>query len=165
MKRKLHTHLDRMLPSVADRVRSKQSQQKATHDYHARERTIEDGQAVYAKDFRYKKTWMPGTVVGKIGPVSARIQFDNGRVVRRHQDHVRVCGKEVVTESVASDIPEIVPMGDSDSVATSPTPGSSDPPDTTAPSAESTESSVNLSPKQSRPLRGRVRPGYLEDYQ
>lgn len=61
MKRKLHTQLDRMLPSVADRLRSKQSQQKATHDYHARERTIEEGQAVYAKDFRYKKTWMPGT--------------------------------------------------------------------------------------------------------
>ena len=39
MKRKLHTQLNRMLPSVADRVRSKQSQQKATHDYH-RERTI-----------------------------------------------------------------------------------------------------------------------------
>ena len=71
-----------------------------------------------------------------------------------------------MTESVASDIPEIVPMGDSDSVAISPTPGSSDPPDISkSPSAASTELSVNLSPKQSRPLRGRVRPAYLEDYQ
>lgn len=71
-----------------------------------------------------------------------------------------------MTESVASDIPEIVPMGVSDSVSTLPTPGSSDPPDIPkSPSAASTESSVNLSPKQSRPLRRRVRPAYLEDYQ
>ena len=52
-----------------------------------------------------------------------------------------------MTESVASHIPEIVPMGVSDSFATLPTPGSSDPPDILKfPFAASTESSVNLSP-------------------
>ena len=63
MKRKVRTHLDRLVPSVADRVRNKQSQQKAAHDYHAQEREIQEGQAVYAKDFRYKKNWIPGTVI------------------------------------------------------------------------------------------------------
>ena len=166
MKRKLHTQLDRIFPSVADRVRNKQCQQKAAHDYHARERTIKEGQAVYAKDFRYKKTWMPGTVVEKTGPVSARIQLDNGTVIRRHQDHVLVREKVVGTESVASEIPEIVPMGVSESVATAPTPSSCDPPDIPkSPLAASTESPVNPSPRQSRPVRRRVRPAYLEDYQ
>ena len=56
MKRRLHTHLNQLVPSIADRVRNKQSQQKAAHDYHAKEREILEGQAVYAKDFRYKKT-------------------------------------------------------------------------------------------------------------
>ena len=71
MKRKLHTQLNQIVPSIANRVRNKQSQQKVAHDYHAREREIQEGQAVYAKDFRYKKTWIPGTVTEKTGPVSA----------------------------------------------------------------------------------------------
>ena len=53
MKWRLHTHLNQLVPSITDRVRSKQSQQKAAHDYHAKEREILEGQAVYAKDFRY----------------------------------------------------------------------------------------------------------------
>ena len=81
-KRKLHTQLDRIFPSVADRVRSKQSKQKAVRYYHATEGTLEEGQAVHAKDFRYKKTWIPGTLVEKTGPVSARIQLDDGTVIR-----------------------------------------------------------------------------------
>ena len=64
MKGKLRTHLDRLVPIVADRARNKQSQQKVAHDYHVQEREIQEGQAVYAKDFRYKKIWIPGT-----GPV------------------------------------------------------------------------------------------------
>ena len=38
MKRKLHTQLNQIVPSIANRVRNKQSQQKVAHDYHARER-------------------------------------------------------------------------------------------------------------------------------
>ena len=40
MKRRLHTQLNQLIPSVANRVRNKQSQQKAAHDYHAKEREI-----------------------------------------------------------------------------------------------------------------------------
>ena len=62
MKRRLHTTLNQLVPSIADRVRNKQSQQKAAHDYRAKEREILEGQAVYTKDFRYKKARLPGTV-------------------------------------------------------------------------------------------------------
>ena len=65
MKRKLHTQLDRIFPSVADRVRSKQCKQKAVHDYQAKERTLEEDQAVHAKDFRYEKTWLRHGFGGK----------------------------------------------------------------------------------------------------
>ncbi|XP_044184326.1 LOW QUALITY PROTEIN: uncharacterized protein K02A2.6-like [Acropora millepora] len=117
MKRKLHTQLDRIFPSVADRVRSKQSKQKAVHDYHAKERTLEEVRAVHAKDFRYKKTWLPGTLVEKTGPVSARIQLDDGTVIRRHQDHVRVRESETATASITSEIPEATPVVISEPVA------------------------------------------------
>ena len=70
MKRKLHTRLNRLIPSIANRVQDKQSQQKTAHDYHAKEREMVEGQAVYAKDFRRKKTWMSGTIVEKTGLVS-----------------------------------------------------------------------------------------------
>ena len=86
MKRRLHTQLNQLVPSIANRVRNKQSQQKAAHDYHAKEREILEDQAVYARDFRNKKAWMSGTVVEKTGQVSARVQLDDGTVIRRHQD-------------------------------------------------------------------------------
>ena len=36
MKRRLHTQLNQLVPSVENRVRNIQSQQKAAHDYHAK---------------------------------------------------------------------------------------------------------------------------------
>ena len=170
MKRKLRTQLDRLYPNVADRVRSKQSKQKAAHDYHAKERILDEGQAVYVKDFRYKETWMPGTVVDKTGPVSARIQLDDGSVIRRHQDHVRVRESKPALDTVGSEVLEAAPMAISIPVATSEPDASSPPksssPDTPKPPPTSpVKSPVNLSPKQSRPVRRRVRPAYLEDYQ
>ena len=110
MKRKLRTQLDRLYPNVTDRVRSKQSKKKAAYDYNAKERTLDEGQAVYVNDFRYKKTWMSGTVVDKKGPVSARIQLDYGSVILRHQDHVRVRGSEPAADTVASEVLEVTPM-------------------------------------------------------
>ena len=57
---RLHTHLNQLVPSIADRASNNQFQQKAAHDYHAKDRKIQEGQAVYAKDFQYKKAWRPG---------------------------------------------------------------------------------------------------------
>ena len=164
MKRKLRTQLYRLCPNVADR--SKQFKQKAAHDYHAKKRTLDEGQAVYVKDFRHKKTWMPGTVVDKTGPVSARIQLDDGSVIRRHQDHVRVRGSQPAADTVASEVLEATPMAISIPVATS-EPDASSPPNTSSPDTPKPPSTspVNLSPKQSRPVRRRVQPAYLKDYQ
>ena len=166
MKRKLHTQLDRLYPNVADRVRSKQAKQKAAHDYHAKERTLDEGQAEHVKDFRYKKTWMPGTVVDKTGPVSARIQLDDGSVIRRHQDHVRVRGSEPAADTVASEVLQATPMAISIPVPTS-EPDAFSQPNTSSPdnSKPPSTSPVNLRPKQSHPVRRRVQPTYWKDYQ
>ena len=165
MKRKLRTQLDRLVTSVADRVRNKQSQQKVAHDYHAQEREIQEGQAVYAKDFRYKKTWIPGTVVEKTGPVSVRVQLDDGTVIRRHQDHVRNRSNEVVTQQAASDIPEVVPVVLPERVTVPPVIDVSEQPDTPrSPLAITIETPVEASSPRTRPVRKRARPGYLKDY-
>ncbi len=96
IKRKLRAQLNRLIPSVANQVRDKQSQQKTAHDYHAMEREMVESQAVYVKDFRHKKTLMSGTIVEKTGPVSTRVQLDNGTVIWRHQNHVRRRENEVL---------------------------------------------------------------------
>lgn len=91
-----------------------------------------EGQAVYVKDFRYKKTWMPGTVVEKTGPVSARIQLDDGSVIRRHEDHVRVREREPAADTVDSEVLEAAPMAISIPFATS-EPDASSLPNTSSP--------------------------------
>lgn len=110
MKRRLHTQLNQLVPSIANRVRNKQSQHKAAHDYHAKEREILEGQAVYARDIRNKKAWISGTVVEKTGPVSARIQLDDGTVIRRHQDHVKSRKNDMAEESATSVPPNVTPV-------------------------------------------------------
>ena len=165
MKRKLHTQLNQIVPSIANRVRNKQSQQKVAHDYHAREREIQEGQAVYAKDFRYKKTWIPGTVTEKTGPVSARVLLDNGTVIRRHQDHLRSRENEVVPKQATSDLPEVVPVVLPESLTAPPTPSVRDQPDVPrSPLAAPGETPVATSLQGTRPVRKRAKPGYLKDY-
>ena len=165
MKRKVRTHLDRLVPRVADRVRNKQSQQKVAHDYHAQEREIQEGQAVYAKDFRYKKTWIPGTVIEKTGPVSVRVQLDDGIVLRRHQDHVRNRSNEVVTQQASSDIPEVVPVVLPESVTAPPITDVSEQPDIPkSPLAATVETPVEANSQRTQPVWNRARSGYLKDY-
>jgi hypothetical protein len=61
---------------------------------------------VYAKDFRKPKSWMPGTVVKKTGPVSAEIQLNDGLIIRRHQDHLRI-RTDVPQTTIASGLEDI----------------------------------------------------------
>ena len=111
---------------------------------------------------------MSGTVVEKSGPVSARVQLDNGTVIRRHQDHVRRRENDVAEEPVVgvtpSLTPGVTPVVLPESNATSPTPGVSDQLEVPkSPSAAPTQTPVKTSPLVTRPVRKRVRPGYLKD--
>ena len=54
------------------------------HNYYTKEMEILKDQVVYAKDSRYKKASMQGTVMEKTGPVSARVQLDNRTVIWQH---------------------------------------------------------------------------------
>ena len=44
---------------------------------------------VYVGNFGSGPCWLPGVVTVKTGPLSYVVQLSDGRVVRRHQDHVR----------------------------------------------------------------------------
>ena len=84
MKKKPRTQLDLLLPDTRERVLKKQSQQKLHHDYHAKDRNIQEEDIVYARDFRKKNSWIPGTIVRKTGPVSTEVELEDGTVIRRN---------------------------------------------------------------------------------
>ncbi len=41
------------------------------------------------KDFQTNGTWLPGSIVQQTGPVSYKAEIGDGRVLRRHLDHIR----------------------------------------------------------------------------
>ena len=68
-----------------------QAKQKATHDVHARMlREFYPGDCrVLVKDLRKEDTWWPGSVAECSRPRSYVVVLNDGRVWKRHVDHVR----------------------------------------------------------------------------
>ena len=109
MGRSLRTRLDLLRPSCADRVQSRQSQQKTTHDQHARPRELELGQSVMTRNFRPGSDWVPGIILRKSGPLSYLVKVGDGQVWKRHVDHLRKCGASQETDNREPEDPLIFP--------------------------------------------------------
>ena len=110
--RQPRTKFDLLRPNAAERVESKQLQQKENHDGSARDRGFHIGDPVYAKNFGQGQRWWPGIVVEVTGPVSYRVSLESGHVIRRHQDHLRI--RRNAQEGLESELvaPETVPAQD-----------------------------------------------------
>ena len=87
--RRPRSHLDLMHPDIGRRVHQQQQKQVEKHNMHAKDRTLRVGETVFVMNFDGKSKWLCGVIVEQTGPVSFRIRLDDGRVVRRHVDHVR----------------------------------------------------------------------------
>ena len=79
----------RLKPHTAERVENKQLQQKAKHDATAKSRVFQVGDLVFVKNYGSGQRWLSGRIVTCTGPVSFRVQLDDGRVRRCHQDQLR----------------------------------------------------------------------------
>ena len=157
-KRKPHTQLDLLLPNTHKRVLKKQSQQKFQHDYHAKDRNIQKEDTVYARDFRKKNTWIPGTIVRKTGPVSTEVELEDGTVIRRHQDHIRPRPNPEPTPPEATKDQNSVPANPVSTTSHDQLEQTERQP--AAPPIQPVESSQI----KTRPVRNRTRPQYLKDY-
>ena len=82
--RKPRSRLDLVYPEIGRKVRQSQASQKEAHDWHAKERTMQEGEAV----FRRGPRWLPGILKESTGPTSFAVQLEDGRFLRRHQDHL-----------------------------------------------------------------------------
>ena len=78
-------------PSTAERVCKKQIQQEMMHDVHARKRTISVDDPVFIRNFcNTGKKWIPGIVTEVRGQQIIFCELPDGRIVRRHINHVRI---------------------------------------------------------------------------
>ena len=66
-----------------------QAKQKARHDKTAKVRVFNKGDTVLVRNFPSGKGWIRGTIVKSLSPVSYRVTLSSGKVVKRHQDHLR----------------------------------------------------------------------------
>ena len=72
MGHRLRTQLDHLKPDLSRRVELNQSRQKHSHDAHASDRSVGEGDSVYVRNFTpgAHSKWLSGQVLSKTGPVS-----------------------------------------------------------------------------------------------
>lgn len=59
------------------------------HDCHTKERVLEVGDAVFARNYSAGDKWIPGVISMKSGPLSYHVTLTDDRVVRRHVDQLQ----------------------------------------------------------------------------
>lgn len=89
MNRHVRTRLDLVKPNQEATVLDKQEKSKLQHDTSAYNRDIFVGDCVQARNFASGPKWLFGTVEEKTGPVSYTVRLEDGRLWRRHVDHIR----------------------------------------------------------------------------
>ena len=77
-------------PTISTRVQKQQLRQKRAHDSHAKERHFSVDGRVFIRNFGASgQRWLPGVITEVRGQQSFYIELADGRIVRRHIDHVR----------------------------------------------------------------------------
>ena len=88
--RQPRSRLDLLHPDTGVKVRESQARQSHGHDKHTRARAFQVGDRVYVRNFVGVPTWLEGTILDQIGPVSFQVRLADGRIRKRHVDHVRI---------------------------------------------------------------------------
>ena len=82
MGQKLKTRLELVRPGLEERVIDSQARQKEGHDRTARNRVLQAGDTIYARNHNKRATWIPAKIVEATGPLSFRCQLADQRIVR-----------------------------------------------------------------------------------
>ena len=57
---------------------------------------------MYAQVFRQGQSWLTGTIGKCLGPVSFKVETNDGQVIRHHQDHLRKRSTQALISSDGS---------------------------------------------------------------
>ena len=90
MGRQVSSHLDLLLPNVADKVHRSQNLQKQAHDYHASDRQLQIDSLVLAKNHEQGPPWIPGKILKPSGAVIFLVELTDGTVVCCHIDQLKL---------------------------------------------------------------------------
>ena len=85
--RRPRTRLDLLIPDLSSKVKQRQQAQKSHHDLKIKERTFQAGDTVSVCNFP-GDTWIQGIIDKPSGPPSFYVKLQDGRVIRRHIDHI-----------------------------------------------------------------------------
>ena len=83
---------------------------KKQHDYHAIERSLDVGDPVFCENFVRGDRWLQGCIIQKPGPLSYVIKLHDGRIIRRHHDHVVIRSSAEVSQDNIHDVNMIFPI-------------------------------------------------------
>ena len=86
--RKPRSRLDILKPTVEERVQGKQQQQKTDHDKRSKVRQFAVEERVFVRNHSRGDRWLPHIITGTSGPVSFKVDIENGHTVKCHQDHL-----------------------------------------------------------------------------
>ena len=119
--------MDQTLPSVETRVIRQQERQATYQNQHLHHRVFHEQDAVLIRNFATGLPWLSGTITESTGSRSFKIKLADGRIQRRHVDHIQ--SREPTVESTAS-APDDFELSDSptgitpngQSASTSPSP-------------------------------------------
>ena len=88
MGRRLRCKLTLLHPDAGSRVKLQQERMCMRK---SKLRSFSEGEKLYAKAFSISsKGWIPATVEARTGPLSYRLRTEDGSIIRRHVDHVRI---------------------------------------------------------------------------
>ena len=93
--RRARSRLDLLKPDIAGRVEHKQQQQKLTHE------------SVFVKNRSSDPVWLSGRVQEVTGPLSYRVQMEDGRLWRCYQDQLRK--RSIEQEPEVVQLPDLSP--------------------------------------------------------
>ena len=113
MGRRLRTHLDLLFPTVRERIQRKQREQKGSCGRHPHTKSYQPGDRVMSRNFADGHSWVQGTVLEGDGTTAVRVRLDDGRIWRRHLDHVtprQVVGEP--EEQASQESPRVPPESD-----------------------------------------------------
>ena len=94
MGRKLQTRLDLLQPDFRTRIVGKQTAQKAGHDHGTKEHHLNIQDLVFVRNFLKG----PKLSTGDEGSCIYEVTLSDGRVLRRHIDHLRIRTSEHLEE-------------------------------------------------------------------
>ena len=85
------TPLDRIRPSLKNRVEVARDRQKLYHDKCVINRQFRVGDEVFVWNYGKGDRWLPGRIVESLSPVTFRVRLVSGVEVKKHADQMREC--------------------------------------------------------------------------